>query len=1041
MTFHRNPSFTTGRPRAWGTIAAVLLLVLSITRSVCAQGTQAEMDLVKTRIVDSQSTGIASSSTIQGYMTSQLPDGSWADINYASSSQTAWPPRTHLDRMKAMAKMYVFGAMQGDIALRDAIFLALDAWTSRDPQSTNWWYQEISTPKYFGEILLLMENEVSAARLAAGVALIARSYQPRSVNTGTNTGANRVDRSYGTMMRGLLTNDSALTSEAFLSMGDTILINSAATFAEGIQPDFTFQQHGEQLYIGGYGTVYAQGLLKYVSFGADTSFGFTNRQLRSLLDFLLDGAQWFVRGDTIEYTAVGRSVSRAGGDAAALGFKNMMVNAIAACNGYRLAELEAFQQRLADVTANGQAQPSNALTGNRNFWFSDATVHHRPDFSISVKTSSTRTQQPESGNGEGLKNLHLADGVTLIQRTGNEYDEIMPVWDWRRLPGTTIEQGSYSLQPTSNWGVYGTSAFAGGVSDGVDGTTVFDYSRLGVAVKKSWFFLGDVMIALGTDINAPSASNPVLTTLNQSLLTGAVTYNTGGGTSTLSGTASPSALQWVHHDGTGYFFPAAANNAEIAGVAQNGSWYSINTSQSASSINRNVFSLQLNHGTTVSGASYAYLVAPGLDAAAMDAFPLADYDILRNDGTVQAVKHIPTETLAATFRAAGAVDGLSCDAKAAVLLKKDADFIDLSISDPTQINTGDITIELAVPVAGMIHCDTGITVEQTTPTLRLRVAAASSYGRTFKARFYLREHAFKTITLSPVADAFVHDGNPAANYGTFTSLTCKLITANNSYTRESFLRFDLTGLDQTPVAASLRMSPVTVSTAGLHTVHPIADNTWTESGITWDSRPFPSAAATSTWLPVLSTRTSSDILSAVLDREGSSLNLSVTAFSPTSDGFVSYASRETPVESLRPTLELVLSRPELDIWRIQHFGTETNSGDAADLFDPNVDGEMNLYEFATGQDPWAATRAAIALHSITGSSGIVTYTRSKVALMDGINFTVEWKNSLTTGTWSSAGIIDQNPAPVAEDLQSETLEIIVPTDSETRFFRLNVLQP
>jgi chondroitin AC lyase len=221
------------------------------------------------------------------------------------------------------------------------------------------------------------------------------------------------------MMRGLLSADAALTSEAFLSMGDTILVNSAHQFAEGIQADASFQQHGAQLYNAGYGYGYVQGLLKYAAFGAGTPFGFTPRQNRVLLDYLLDGAQWCIRGDTMEYTSFGRGLARAGGGASALGFIGMLPNAISICGGYRQAELEAFQQRLSGTA-------SSALTGNRNFWRSDFMVHHRPAFSISVKTSSTRTLQPETGNGEALKNLHLADGVTLIQRTGNEYDDIMP---------------------------------------------------------------------------------------------------------------------------------------------------------------------------------------------------------------------------------------------------------------------------------------------------------------------------------------------------------------------------------------------------------------------------------------------------------------------------------------------------------------------------------------------------------------------------------------------------------------------------------------
>ena len=63
--------------------------------------------------------------------------------------------------------------------------------------------------------------------------------------------------------------------------------------------------------------------------------------------------------------------------------------------------------------------------------------------------------------------------------------------------------GTYSLKPGADWGVYGNSTHAGGVSDGTDGAAVFNYSRLGVAAKKSWFFFGDVMVALGPRSTLP----------------------------------------------------------------------------------------------------------------------------------------------------------------------------------------------------------------------------------------------------------------------------------------------------------------------------------------------------------------------------------------------------------------------------------------------------------------------------------------------------------------------------------------------------------
>lgn len=887
-------------------LACLFALTLGLP---CLSAQSADMDLVKTRIRQHLSTGLAAAATVQSHQATLKPDGTWADIDYASTAQSYWPPRTHLSRMREMAQAYRWNtAFQGNATLRSQIFQAFDAWTSRDPQSTNWWYQAIGTPQALGEILLLMDDDVSSARLTAGVTLMARSYVPRETNSGTNTGSNRVERSYATLLRALLTADAALTSEAFLSISDTILVNSAQQFAEGIQPDGSFHQHGAQLYDAGYGYGYCQSMLKLASWGTGTAFAFANRQTRVLLDYLLDGPQWMVRGDTIDYTSYGRGISRPGSGSMALGYDSALEKALAIGGDYRRAEFLAFRTRLA--AASTSAEP---LTGNRNFWKSDYMVHHRPGFFVSLKTSSTRTLQPESGNGEGLKNLHLADGVTLIQRSGNEYDDIMPAWDWRRLPGTTTEQGTYSLKPTADWGVYGTSTHAGGVSDGANGAAAFAYSRLGVAAKKSWFFLGDVMIALGSGINAATATAPVITTLNQTRLSGSVLARTSTGSSSLTGTTTPANLQWVYHDGIGYFFPNAVSNGTISIKKQTGDWQSINSAFAADPVNVDVFSLQLNHGTAVNGASYAYMVAPCAGVSEMNAFPQGNYEILQNDASIQAVKDKNAGITCANFWASGTVDGLTCSAKSCVMLTRGKDFIDIALSDPTQANAGNITLELNSPVAGVIRADTGLTVIQTSPTLRVQFNAASSYGMTFKARFYLRANAYETVALEPVADAYVYDAAPNANYGSSTDLVSKLITTSVGWTRESFLRFDLASIARAPVAASLRLMPKTVQIPGIHSVQTVPNASWTESGLTWNNRPSPDAPPVARWRPVSGARTSIDVLPMIAGRSTSELNLMLATFAPTSDGTVTYGSRESLSASERPVLELVLPRAEMPV--------------------------------------------------------------------------------------------------------------------------------
>src|SRR5262249_23504541 len=152
-------------------------------------------------------------------------------------------------------------------------------------------------------------------------------------------------------------------------------------------------------------------------------------------------------------------------------------------------------------------------------------VQQRAGYYASVKVVSTRTSQPEQGNNQGLKNLYLGDGVNQIMVTGNEYYGIQPSWNWRRLPGTTVEQDTRSLTPPGSFGATkGTTSYAGGVSDGTYGATAFNYNRFDVAAKKGWFFFDNEEVALGSAINAPNATSEVDTTLNQCLLTSTVSY-------------------------------------------------------------------------------------------------------------------------------------------------------------------------------------------------------------------------------------------------------------------------------------------------------------------------------------------------------------------------------------------------------------------------------------------------------------------------------------------------------------------------------------
>ena len=124
-----------------------------------------------------------------------------------------------------------------------------------------------------------------------------------------------------------------------------------------------------------------------------------------------------------------------------------------------------------------------------------------------------------------------------------------------------------------------------------------------------------------------------------------------------------------------------------------------------------------------------------------------------------------------------------------------------------------------------------------------------------------------------------------------------------------------------------------------------------------------------------------------------------------------------------------------DVWRFAHFGTLENAATAADTFDANNDGELNLMEFATAQNPLTTTRATPSLVK-NGATLEFTYTRSNAALADGVTFAVEWGDSLSTGAWSTSGVTEQT---LSDDGTAQTVKASVAAGSgATRFLRLRI---
>jgi chondroitin AC lyase len=81
-------------------------------------------------------------------------------------------------------------------------------------------------------------------------------------------------------------------------------------YAEGIQPDYSFHQHGALSYAFGYGKDFSLSAAQILYTAHGTKFSLPDEKINIISDFLLEGQRWCSYRNMLEYTAMGREISR-----------------------------------------------------------------------------------------------------------------------------------------------------------------------------------------------------------------------------------------------------------------------------------------------------------------------------------------------------------------------------------------------------------------------------------------------------------------------------------------------------------------------------------------------------------------------------------------------------------------------------------------------------------------------------------------------------------------------------------------------------------
>ncbi len=617
-------------------------------------------------------------------------DGRWPGLDYGSRARSSWPPAQHWERLKAMATIHArAGTAATDRAtLLAAIHRAFAHWIARDYQCTNWWYNEIGIPKLVGPTLLLLGDAATPDELRYGTEVSLARYPT------ARTGQNKIWLAGNALMRRLLLRDDALITAAT----DAIWSEIEITTAEGLQPDFSFHQHGAQQQFGNYGLAYAVNMGLWARILRGTRWQLPPEKLAALRGYLRDGQAWISWRGAMDISACGRQFMPNSPRGKTRTIARVMRQAVL-FDPAHAADYEAF-------VARNEGDAPNTLVGFRHFWRSDYSVFRRPEFMATLKLSSHRVIGAELVNSENLSGFHLADGALYLYRRGDEYHDIFPLWNWSRLPGITAVQTPPPVYKESHV----ATDFVGGLSDGTAGLAALDYRRVGIAARKAWFFSGDSVVALGTAVSG-TADAPIATTVNQSHLRGPVRVRTSAGVEEIArGDRTLPREVVVEHDGWRYTLSADAPVRLEAGPVT-GNWRKVYTNPSTppADVVAPLFTLGFNHGVRPSGGRYAYTASLATSPAA------SEPRILANTDDVQAVAFASGQVALVFWSAAtfALPDGARLTASAPCLVLVDGPTA--RVVDPTQklrsltLTRGDVARTVTLPTGGL--AGTPVTVD------------------------------------------------------------------------------------------------------------------------------------------------------------------------------------------------------------------------------------------------------------------------------------------------------------------------------------------
>ncbi|XP_042865853.1 chondroitinase-AC-like [Penaeus japonicus] len=688
-----------------------LLLLVSLAKA----GWQTDLELIVDRMTEAALDN-ASYEDLERLLSLLKPDGSFSDLKYGQDDSESF--RTHGRRQSAFMYHHINGKDLTAEILSCFSFITYDAPPNTDD---NWWGHVIGVPSKMWEGVVLAKDLIGKELLTDFLDRYWTNTEAGPVwnledNPGSMAGGNLGPRAMLGEVEGLL---RGTYFEVHAEVQEALFVDLAERQpydGNGLRPDGCLHQHNiggnhntdlgyldhtlYNLYNGSYGKELLRFVSMLMSWYTGTDLDFDDATIEGLYAAYLECQQWLFRGHTQEPTTCGRHITdgtsitlyATRGAVQDTGYNLQKL-------GRHLEEVEAVLHRYDNVLPD----PEFALSGNKYFFNSDLIVHQRREYMASVRILSNRTTRPEtwppSQNGDGY---FQGDGFMTVLVDGKEYGkpkkEVFLVYDWAKVPGVTnlytTDIPQYRTGAYWSGHFFNDAKFVGGVSDGQVGVAAMVCRRPYMALRllKTWFFFGDVIVALGSGISLPPSDGTgesVITTLAQLAFEGTYVIGTknGGEVTADFGHHEEELPVFLHHRNVGYVF---LNSDERLFTSAD--------TRTHGEDNIDIFTAWLDHGSTPEDASHGYVVLPSFDLEQTRLFAANPHvKVLSQSHDLHVVCHESSKTLGAVFVKAGATGASSCGDSGKLSLLVDAPCLALVSVNNESADAAELSVSLADP--------------------------------------------------------------------------------------------------------------------------------------------------------------------------------------------------------------------------------------------------------------------------------------------------------------------------------------------------------